>query len=192
MILRYESTRSEEESKKEQTGFPAAPQFPVPMLPHHYQEIPQHHKDQIIWTYIPHIRSQHNGNFSQIFTLNLKDRMRAYEKMVVLGHDLMSAIGNGNAAKPSRQAPFVQMQSPSTRPAIQQAPAPVAAPKKARAISKDMQKVISFVEENAGVKAEDLVDFVPPRVFSRLMLYTKFSGNNQASLLAFFKNLSKE
>jgi hypothetical protein len=24
------------------------------------------------------------------------------------------------------------------------------------------------------------------------MLYTKFSGNNQASLLAFFRNLSKE
>jgi len=182
MILRYESTRSEEESKKEQTGFPSAPQFPVPMLPHHYQALPQNHKEQIIWTYVPHIREQHNGNFSQIFTLNLKDRMKAYEKMVVLGHDLMSAIGNGNAARASRPASIQQPTSPSLSSSA----------KKARAPSKDMQKVISFVEENAGVKAEDLVDFVPPRVFSRLMLYTKFSGNNQASLLAFFKNLSKE
>ncbi|MDD2655082.1 MAG: hypothetical protein PHQ80_00240 [Candidatus ainarchaeum sp.] len=187
MILRYEKTRSQEESQKEQTGFPSTPQFPVPMLPHHYQALPQNHREQIIWTYVPHIRSQHNGDFSQIFTLNLRDRMRAYEKMVVLGHDLISAINNGGSsgrAKPAGiQFPLSGIPSPST---------PSYPMKKSRAPSKDMQKVISFVEENAGVKAEDLVDFVPPRVFSRLMLYTKFAGNSQASLLAFFKNLSKE
>lgn len=187
MILRYENTRSQEESQKEQTGFPSAPQFPVPMLPHHFQALPQNHREQIIWTYVPHIRSQHNGDFSQIFTLNLKDRMRAYEKMVVLGHDLVSAINNGGSSgRAARQAASSFQQTSIPQPVSSPAP------RKTRAISKDMQRVISFVEENAGVKAEDLVDSVPPRVFSRLMLYTKFSGNNQASLLAFFKNLSKE
>lgn len=188
MILRYENTRSQEETQKEQSGFPSTPQFPVPMLPHHYQALPQNHREQIIWTYVPHIRSQHNGDFSQIFTLNLKDRMKAYEKMVVLGHDLMSAINNGSAGRAKPASPIVPIpgsQSPVSSP-------PTYSMKKSRAPSKDMQRVISVVEENAGVKAEDLVDSVPPRVFSRLMLYTKFSGNNQASLLAFFRNLSKE
>jgi len=139
------------------------------MLPHHYQELPQNHREQIIWTYLPHIKSQHNGDFSQIFTLNIGERMKAYEKIVLLGHDLRGAVElaslNLREGTPRRNARFPH---------------------------KDMKKVISYIEGNPGVRAEDLIDCVPPRIFSRLMLFTKFSGNSQESLLRFFRNLTKE
>lgn len=168
MILRYEISRLQQQ-KNEQSVFPTVPQFPVPMLPHHYEELPQHHREQIIWTYLPHIQSQHNGDFSHIFTLNIRERMKAYEKMIFLGYDLKSAIELANLnlheGTPRRNARFSH---------------------------KDIKKVISYIEENPGVRAEDLIDCIPPRLFSRLMLFTKFSGNNQGSLLRFFRNLTKK
>lgn len=166
MILRYENTKSQEQ-KEEQNGFPHTPQFPMPMLPEHYHALPDHHKSQIIWTYVPHMR-ENTPDFHEVLALPHEERLKAYEKMV-LGHSV------GVAKDLAR----LRLRDSSPR-------------KASHYPQKDLARIIDFVDSNEGIKAEDLVGCVSPRVFSRLMLYIKFSGNNQASILKFFEGLMKE
>ena len=166
MIVRYEKTRSQEE-KQEQNGFPHLPQFPVPMLPHHYQELPKHHQEQIIWTYIPHMKESRD-DFQDVFSLPVEERMKVYERMV-LGHSVDTA----------RELARLKLRDKNPR-------------KSSHFPHKDIKRILGFIEQNPEICAEDLVGCLSPRVFSRLMLYTKFSGNNQAALRKFFEGLLKE
>ena len=168
MILRYENTKSQEEKeKKEQNGFPHLPQFPVPMLPEHYHVLSDNHKNQIIWTYVPHMRETVE-DFHEILALSPEERLKAYEKMV-LGHSREFAT---TLAK-------IKLRDSNPR-------------KTSHYPQKDLARIIDFVDGNEAIKAEDLVGAVSPRVFSRLMLYIKFSGNNQASIRKFFEGLMRE
>ncbi|MEW5996868.1 MAG: hypothetical protein AB1657_04725 [Candidatus Micrarchaeota archaeon] len=166
MIIRYEQTKSKEE-QPEHNGFPHLPQYTLPMLPHHYEELPRHHKDQVVWSYVPWIRESRT-DFYEILALPQEERLRIYER-IVLGHSVNIA---GEVAR-------VELKSPKTG-------------RVTRSTERDVRKVISYIEENPDIKAEQLVGYVQPKVFSRLMLYIKFSGNNQASLRKFFEGLLKE
>lgn len=166
MIIRYEHTKSREE-KPEHNGFPHLPQYTLPMLPEHYEELPQHHRVQVIWTYVPWIRES-RPDFSEIFTLPQEERLRMYER-IVLGHSVDIAGEVVRAEMKSRKTGRVPLSA-----------------------RRDFSRILSLIESNPGIKAEDLVGYLQPKVLSRLMLYIKFSGNNQASLKKFFEGLLKE
>ena len=60
-----------------------------------------------------------------------------------------------------------------------------------RSSSKKLNEILDMLDANPNMRAEDLIHVLPKKVFSRLMLYVKYAGNNQDSIRTFFDNMEK-
>ena|GEM_PF-1023800 len=140
---------------------PRTPQYPPPYVREHYDQLPGTHREQLIYTHLPHLRKKFNGTVESIRDLPRSQRLSIYEKMM-LGEPV--DVMEERALLESR----VEVKK-----------------KIALSKEKELKVVISRVRKNQKVRAEDLLGELSPKTFTRLMLYVKYAGDNQKSILRF-------
>ncbi len=161
------------QQKKHRETKPTLAQFPTeteaapPFHHEHYEELHQKHKDQTVFTYIPIIRGNFNGEKEDFDRLPQEQRFQLYE-MVMLGkvRNLWDEIDRIKTRKKVEK-------------------------KLKRSSSKKLNEILDMLDADPTLRAEDLIHVLPKRLFSKLMLYVKYAGNNQDSIRRFFVNMEK-
>ena len=159
--------KPKEEARKAPAIFPSETESVPPFHHEHYEELHQKHKDQTIFTYIPIIRGNFNGEREDFDRLPHEQRFQLYE-MVMLGkvQNLWDEIDRLNNKRKVEK-------------------------KLKRSKSKKINEIMDMLDANPSLRAEDLIHVLPKRLFSKLMLYVKYAGNNQDSIRRFFENMEK-
>ncbi len=155
------------ETKQSLARFPIETESAPPFHHEHYDCLPQRHKDQSVFTYIPIIRGKFNGEREDFDRLPQEQRFQLYE-LLMLGrvHNLWDEI-----------------QQLKTRRKVEK--------KLKRSSSKKLNEILDMLENDPSLRAEDLIHVLPKRLFSKLMLYVKYAGNTQVSIRKFFENMEK-
>lgn len=159
--------KKKEEKAEELSSFPTARELVPPFHENHYYELHSRHREQTVYTYIPHIRGKFNGEREDFDALPRDERFQLYE-MLMLGK--VGCLWDEIARIKTRKK---------------------YAKKAKRSKSRKINELLEILEGNPGIKAEDLMGFLPKKVFSRLMLYVKYAGNNRETIRRFFENMEK-
>ena len=156
-----------EETKPTLSYFPTETEAAPPFHHEHYEELHPKHKEQTVFTYIPHIRKSFNGEKEDFDNLPREQRFSLYEA-IMLGRvrNLWEEIERLNARRKYEK-------------------------KVKRSSSKKINEILELIDGNPKIRAEDLIHVLPKRVFSKLMLYVKYAGNNPATIRRFFENMEK-
>jgi len=156
-----------EQTKKALAQFPSETEAAPPFHEDHYYELHQRHKDQSVFTYIPSIRMKFNGEREDFDRLPQEQRFALYE-MIMLGK-----VRNL----------WEEIDQLKTKRKVEK--------KLKRSSSKKLNEILDMLEADPTLRAEDLIHVLPKRLFSKLMLYVKYAGNNQESIRRFFENMEK-
>lgn len=157
----------EQETKQSITQFPSETEAVPPFHHEHYEELHPKHKEQTVFTYIPSIRRGFNGEQEDFDRLPQDQRFQLYE-MIMLGR--VTSLWD-------------ELDKVKTRRKIEN--------KIKRSSSKKLNEIFDLLEANPNMRAEDLIHVLPKKVFSRLMLYVKYAGNNRETIRRFFANMEK-
>lgn len=159
--------KKEESARQSPLVLPVETEAAPPFHQDDYEELHPKHKEQSVFTYIPFIRSNFNGEKEDFDRLSQEQRFQLYEK-AMLGHvsNMWEEIEKIKSRKKAHN-------------------------KIKRSSSKKISEVMEMVESNPNLRAEDLVHILPKKVFSKLMLYVKYAGNNRDSIRRFFENMEK-
>lgn len=161
------SQKKKEERDYELSNFPCASETIPPFHEDHYYELHSKHREQTVFTYIPHLRMKFNGEREDFDALPRDERFQLYE-MLMLG---------------KAKCLWDEIERIKTRKKY--------AKKAKRSRSRKINEIMELLEGNPGIKAEDLMNFLPKKVFSKLMLYVKYAGNNRDTIRRFFENMEK-
>lgn len=163
--------KKQEGQKTERTvaQFPIETEAVVPFHHEHYEELHPKHKEQTVFTYIPVIRGNFNGEQEDFDKLSQEQRFQLYE-LIMLGKVRSINLWD-------------EIEKIKTRRKVEK--------KIKRSSSKKLNELLDLLEANPNLRAEDLIHFLPKRVFSKLMLYVKYAGNTQESIRRFFENMEK-
>lgn len=159
--------KKHEETKQVLKQFPTETEAAPPFHHEHYEELHQKHKDQTVFTYIPIIRGGFNGEGEDFDTLPQEQRFQLYE-MIMLGK-----VRNL----------WDEIDQLKTRRKVEK--------KLKRSSSKKLNEILDMLDVDPTLRAEDLIHVLPKRLFSKLMLYVKYAGNNQDSIRRFFVNMER-
>ncbi|MCP4647302.1 MAG: hypothetical protein GY852_06130 [bacterium] len=157
----------QQETRQTPVQFPTETEAVPPFHHEHYEELHPKHKDQTVFTYIPLIRKGFNGEQEDFDRLPQEQRFQLYE-MIMLGR-VTSLWDELDKLKTIRKVEK----------------------KIKRSSSKKLNEILDMLDANPNMRAEDLIHVLPKKVFSRLMLYVKYAGNNQDSIRRFFENMEK-
>lgn len=160
--------RKEEEALRKQAPvFSASSEYAPPFHEDHYYELPQKHKDQTVYSHIPGIRRKFNGERDDFDALPREQRFSLYE-MIMLGKvtSLWEEIERIKAKKKCAR-------------------------RIRRSESRKINEILDLLEADPKLRAHDLISVLPKKIFSRLMLYVKYAGDNPDSIRRFFENLEK-
>jgi hypothetical protein len=159
--------KKKELQEEARSVFPYARETVPPFHEDHYYELHSKHRENLIYTYIPHLRMKFNGEKEDFDSLPRDERFQLYE-MLMLGKSrcLWDEIAKIKTRKKHAQ-------------------------KAKRSKSRKINELLEILEGNPGMKAEDLMNVLPKKVFSRLMLYVKYAGNNKETIRRFFENMEK-
>ncbi|MBN2121777.1 hypothetical protein JW721_01835 [Candidatus Micrarchaeota archaeon] len=159
--------KTKEESAQNLSSFPNARETVPPFHEDHYYELEAKHREQTVYTYIPHLRRKFNGEKEDFDALPQEERFQLYELFML-----------GKATCLWDEIEKVKTRRKYTN-------------RVKRSNSKKINEIMEVLEGNPKVKAEDLMNFLPKKVFSRLMLYVKYAGNNRDTIRRFFENMEK-
>jgi hypothetical protein len=150
-----------ESVEREEYVLPKTPQYPPPFVRKHYNKLPGTHKEQLVFTHLPHLRKKFNGTVESIQSLPREQRFNIYEKMML-----------GEPVDVMEERALLESRVEVKR-------------KIALSKEKELKTVLSLVKKNSKIRAEDLLGELSPKTFTRLMLYVKYAGDNQKSILRF-------
>ena len=157
----------EQETKKAAIQLPTETEAVPPFHHEHYEELHPKHKEQTVFTYIPFIRSGFNGEQEDFDRLPQEQRFQLYE-MIMLGR--VTSLWD-------------ELDKIKTRKKVEK--------KIKRSSSKKLNEILEMLDANPNMRAEDLIHVLPKKLFSKLMLYVKYAGNNPESIRRFFENMEK-
>ncbi|MBD3398110.1 hypothetical protein GF412_02855 [Candidatus Micrarchaeota archaeon] len=159
--------QEEQETKRAVIQFPSETEAVPPFHHEHYEELHSKHKEQTVFTYIPSIRDGFNGEQEDFDRLPQEQRFQLYE-MIMLGRV---------------KSVWDELDKLKTRKKVEK--------KIKRSSSKKLNEILDMLDANPNLRAEDLIHVLPKKVFSKLMLYVKYAGNNPESIRKFFENMEK-